>query len=129
VALDRLMREVVAPSRHGSPPPVAYFYRGGLYDLILRKVEAVKDAGAAAADHLVRGDFTIRNRTTHTESKFAVTYPRAGTDAFRPVRITFQPNWWLAVELRLDEQVDAPPDPAADPATLARIRALCPAER
>ena len=42
-----------------------------------------------------------------------------------PVQIFYQPNFWLSLELRLDDGVDAPPDPAEDPLTLTRIRAIC----
>ncbi len=42
-----------------------------------------------------------------------------------PVQIVYQPNWWLKIELRLDEEADAPAEPAADDATLARMRGIC----
>jgi hypothetical protein len=41
------------------------------------------------------------------------------------VQIVFQPSFWLRVELRPDDQADAPADPSRDRSVLSRIRAVC----
>lgn len=129
-ALERLIRASIEPdaeSASATPAALTYVYKGMVYDLSCRKLHRLgrRSIRGAAYDDLARADFSIRNRTTRDVTRFAVTYPTAGPSAGLPVVISFQPNWWLSVDLQLDETADAPADPAADAALLARIRSVC----
>ena len=107
--------------------PIAYIYNSNIYDLTIQGSHQLgrTTVGSRTFEQLIRTDVAIRNRTTEEISKFAVTYSpdRAGTPL--PIQIFCQPNFWLSVELRLDDTADVPPDPASDISALARIRAIC----
>jgi len=107
-------------------PPLTYVYDNAVYDLSIRGSQSLGQVtvGTRTFERLVRTDFSIRNRMTEDVSKFAVTHSpdRAGS---LPVQIFYQPNFWLRIELRLDDEADAPADPAADASMLTRIRAMC----
>jgi hypothetical protein len=105
--------------------PVTYVYNNHVYDLGVRESRALgpTTVGNRTFDRLTRTDFSVRSRTTKEVSKFAVTYAPDG--GALPVQIFYQPSFWLSVELRLDDAVDVPADPAADGSVLTRIRAIC----
>jgi hypothetical protein len=107
--------------------PITYIYNGTIYDLTIQGSHQLgrTTVGSRTFEQLIRTDVAIQNRTTEEISKFAVTYSpdRAGTPL--PIQIFCQPNFWLSVELRLDDTADVPPDPASDISALARIRAIC----
>ena len=107
--------------------PIAYIYNSNIYDLTIQGSRALgrTTVGSRTFDQLIRTDVSIRNRTTADVTKFAVTYSPDPTATPLPIQIFCQPNFWLSVELRLDDTADAPPDPASDRTALARIRAIC----
>jgi hypothetical protein len=106
---------------------VAYVYNGVLYDLTIRGNEFLgrTTVGRRTFDRLMRSDFSIRNRQTGDVSKFGVTFSPNEAGTSLPVQIFYQPNFWLRVELRLDDDADVPADPAADGTSLRRMRAIC----
>jgi hypothetical protein len=120
---------------HGSPPPHAalthqtrrYIYNNTLYDLSLLHTEEMRTAtvGAVIFPVLWRSDLAVRNRTTGRVTRFAATYVPTAEGVTRPVQLIYQPNWWLKIELRLDDAAEAPPDPGHDAATLRRIYDIC----
>lgn len=106
---------------------VAYVYNSGVYDLTLRDNGALgrTKVEARTFEQLTQADFSVRNRTTGELTKFGVTYAPDSSGNLLPVQIFYQPSFWLRVELRLDDEADAPPDPAGDGALLARMRDIC----
>lgn len=107
--------------------PITYVYNNVVYDLAVRDTNWLgrTRVGARTFDRLVKSEFAVRNHTTHEVSRFGVTFsPEPGGPAL-PVQIFFQPNFWVRVELQLDETAQVPADPAADNAVLTRIRAIC----
>ena len=80
--------------------------------------------GLRRFDRLTRVDFDIFNRRTREKTRFSASFSPDAVGLL-PVQIVFQPSFWLRVELRLDEAADVPSDPAADAATLARMREVC----
>lgn len=130
VALRGTLKAGVIAARQGSTPtmPAAtYVYRGGVFDLRLRDIRPVEAdvAARAAIEGLLRSRMVIRNRRTRDETNFTVTYGTREPLAGVPVHVTFQPRWWLRVELWLDDSADAPPDPGADPDLEERIASIC----
>jgi hypothetical protein len=110
-----------------SMPPLVYVYNNTLYDLRARESVALgrTKVGGRTFDRLIRTDFTVRNHATRDITQFRVTYCPDGEGTPLPVQIVFRPSFWMRVELRLDDAVNVPPDPAADGAVLSRIRAIC----
>jgi hypothetical protein len=131
VGLLSAMEQVIAvtaaqPAAVRAAPPLTYIYDGTLYDLSVRNAQSIGPVqfGATRFEWLTRIDFSILNRQTREVSRFSAAFVPGVTGAL-PVQIIFQPNFWLRVELRLDDEIDVPSDPAADGSTLARIRAVC----
>jgi len=124
-ALERLLTLADASPRRSVP----YVYNHVAYDLTLVRMEAegARTIAGRAYAHLVAADLTVRNRETRYVTRFRIRYaPReAGGDVTVPVQIVYQPNWWLKIELSLDDHVELPVDPATDKGTLARIHDLC----
>ncbi len=126
-ALQHVIRTGRGDSTSASASPIAYVYNSNIYDLTIQASRALgrTTVGSRTFDQLIRSDVSVRNRSTAEVTKFGVTYSpdRAGTPL--PIQIFYQPNFWLSVELRLDDTADVPPDPASDQTALARIRAIC----
>lgn len=84
---------------------VPYVFGDKLYDLTLtstRRLDEFRDDDRRYTD-MVRGKFEIRTRATGDRTRFELVYGCTGDLAGVPVLITFQPRWWLKVELHLDE--------------------------
>jgi hypothetical protein len=132
-ALQRLLQWSVArvesagPAARGAAAPVSYVYKGIVYDLELQQARLIGGVriGLREFQDVIRGAFQIRNRSTGERTGFELSYGSRGTLAAVPIQATYEPHWWIRVQLELDDQADAPPDPAADPDRLRRIQAIC----
>jgi len=126
-ALQHVIRAGRNDSTSAKAGPITYIYNSTIYDLTMQgsRLLGPTTVGSRTFDQLIRTDVSVRNRTTEETTKFAVTYSPDRAGAPLPIQIFCQPNFWLSVELRLDDTADVPPDPASDRAALARIRAIC----
>lgn len=126
-ALERLLSVQQSQGTASAPAPLTYVYGSIVYDLALVRTTEVGPAvvGTTAFARLWRSEFRIRNRTTRRVTPFAATYVPDGASPVVPVQLFYQPNWWLKVELRRDESVEAPDDPSTDAVMLGRIRSIC----
>ena len=130
-ALDQMMRSSAAAAHENrailTAPRMAYVYKDSVFDLIGRRFERVPQLRlhSATFQDLIRADLSIRNRSTGWITEFRITYGTEGSLAGVPVHAQYQPNWWFRVELELDENGDAPEDPAGDVAIGQRIDTLC----
>jgi hypothetical protein len=126
-ALQHVIRTGRNDSTSAKADPITYIYNSTIYDLTIQGSRQLgrTTVGSRTFDQLIRTDMSVRNRTTEEISKFAVTYSPDRTGTPLPIQIFCQPNFWLSVELRLDDAADVPPDPASDLTALARIRAIC----
>jgi hypothetical protein len=82
---------------------VPYSFGRNAYDLRLRDIEQVPPAGGERPT-LVRLPFEIRTIATDARTRFELTCGTAGDLAGVPVRIQWQPRWWLRLELHLDDR-------------------------
>lgn len=127
-ALQRIIQSAatVASSDAGVTPE-SYLYNGNVYDLSVRRIRplGLTTVGERTFPQLARGDLAIRNRKTDAITKFAVTYVPGPSAVALPIEIFYRPNFWLSVELTLDENADVPADPAGDQSALSRIRHIC----
>jgi hypothetical protein len=83
-------------------------------------VEVLRDTtlGGQRHAHLLHGAFRIRNPSTNYQSRFSVTYGVDNGIAAVPVRITYQPRWWLRTQLTLEPPASAvrtPEQPVQQP--------------
>jgi hypothetical protein len=121
-ALQSVINDSVAGARVGLPLPRlrarSYIYKGLPFELQVQKVEA-------AGQGRLRGKFLYRNRTTGNSGDFFVTYGTEGDLTGVPVAFSVQPNWWLRLELTLDDGAEAPEDPAHDAVVSRQIADIC----
>src|SRR5262245_40486544 len=86
-----------------------YMHRTKPYELRQSDVELLRSVtlGSRRYSNLLQGTFRIKNPSTNYQSQFTVIYGVEGELAAVPVRITYQPRWWLRTQLTLDpsEQV------------------------
>jgi hypothetical protein len=110
VALTELMDDGVrAWSRAGStkfeyaPQTVFYIHRAKPYELRQSRVKLLHDVtlGGHTYSRLLEGEFRMRNPATNFQSIFSVAYGLDGDLAAVPVRIAYQPRWWLRTSLTL----------------------------
>jgi hypothetical protein len=95
--------------RDSSPAPLTYIHRAELFDLHQDQVELVPDASAGGGERVraLRARFRIWNRRTSKWSgEFVAVYGISGAFAGVPLRLTYQPRWWLRTELAIDDTVD-----------------------
>jgi hypothetical protein len=131
-ALESLIEKSVENAQDGAgpnreAPSAPYMYKGAVFDLRLSHTDRIAQLqiGSDVFRDLIRGEFTIHHRTSGYTTRFAITYGRSGALAKVPVQATYQPRWWLKLELVLDEQLAVPPDPGDSEATTDRIREIC----
>lgn len=127
IALAKALSEFAStPARatNRGAASITYLYNGTVYDMTL-----TRRAGPATDARLVRtgcewADSRIVNRTTKTVTRFSVLYAPDELGFPIPLRMVYQPNWWLRLELELDDR----PDPlalAADAAVVPQTRRVC----
>jgi len=95
--------------REGSPNPITYAYYGRLYEL--RRIRAQRTAnfqsGATAYGPAIAAEFVSTSAYDGERTRFSITYGTAGAFAEVPLRVTYQPRWWMQVELTIDDAADA----------------------
>ena len=122
------MQQVIEQSENGSRRAVvSYVYNHTLYDLRVQGARRLGPTsfGAYTFDDLVRLELALVNRVSADVTKLGITYVPGETVPRLPVQFFYQPSFWIRVELRLDDSIDPPADPASDSTVLTRIRAIC----
>jgi hypothetical protein len=83
-------------------PAVPYVFALGSYELRFRSLErAGLQPGSGGTVPGLKGDFEILNLATRETTRFAMSFGTEGALAGVPVSISWQPRWWLQVELHL----------------------------
>jgi len=108
-ALADVMQEQASVWRSGGklPPtqPIAYVYHGKLYQLHVTQSRAVANQriGTRTYEHLIASQFQIKNAASNEVTDFSITYGADGPLAGLPVAATYQPHWWIEIQLTLDD--------------------------
>lgn len=111
-AVTLLMDKLVEPCRHTTSKtsnplaPVLYVYNATIYRLSVDSCDqesALSPSGETI--EAVDGRFVIRNTTTSNVTKFRLIFGATGELRAVPVRLVFRPQWWVEVELTLDDGV------------------------
>jgi hypothetical protein len=99
-----------ASSRVQPGEPINYVYHGRIYELRAtdtRPLARVEVRGAAYA-HVIASDFETRSASDGEVDQFSITYGAEGPLAEIPLAVSYQPRWWLQVELALDDTTSGP---------------------
>jgi hypothetical protein len=129
-ALNRMLRlsiEAEASSSKIQPAAIPYTYNSAVYDLQLRRVRRQNNVsvGGRTYGELLQGEFVTVRRRDRDPTPFTVSYAVEGADAGVPIVISYRASWWLSVDLQIDDEYEAPTDPAGDAALSAQIREIC----
>jgi hypothetical protein len=90
--------------------PINYVYHGRIYELRAtdtRPLARVK-VGSAAYAHVIASDFETRSAYDGEVTQFSITYGTEGLLTEIPLAASYQPRWWLQVELALDDTTSGP---------------------
>ena len=98
-----------------APEPIAFVYHGKAYQLRTTHSRLIGSAriGENTYDHLIGSQFQVRNVGTGETSDFSMTYAADGPFAELPISVTYQPRWWMEINLTLDGAT-SDPLPAAE---------------
>ena len=104
------MQTVHGPGGIRRGPVVTYVYYGRLYQLRTTRAEAVSRlrVGATTYPQVIAADFEIKNTYTGELTPFSMTYGTEGLFAEVPLTASYQPRWWMQVDLALDDTTSGP---------------------
>ncbi len=90
---------------------ITYVYHGRLYQLRTTRTEAMSrlQVGSMAYERVIAADFEIKNTSTGELTPFSMTYGTEGPLAEVPLTVSYQPRWWMQVDLALDDTTAGPP--------------------
>ncbi len=91
--------------RTRSERAIAFAYYGRLYDLRQTHSRRVPNltVGDRAYGPAIIADFVIAGRHDGEQTKFSMTYGTEGPLAEVPLRVIYQPRWWMQIELTIDD--------------------------
>ena len=85
--------------------PIKYVYHGRIYELrgTRARTMATVPVGNKSYDHAIAADFEIRSTYDGELTRFSMTFGTDGSFAEVPFTMSYQPRWWLQVDLALDD--------------------------
>ncbi len=116
-ALADLMHDQAANVRTtgklGSVEPTTFVYHGKLYQLRAKSARLIGTAriGERTYDHLIGAQFQVKNVANGESSDFSMTYAADGPLGEMPISVTYQPRWWMEIQLTLDDTRPGPLPP------------------
>jgi hypothetical protein len=108
-ALAEIVHAQAASARAGAVqpgPPAQYLYHGKTYELRGTSVELKPQffTGSTRYGRTVVGDFTITNVRDNELTRFSIAYAIDGALAEVPLTMSYQPRWWMQINLVLDDE-------------------------
>jgi hypothetical protein len=90
--------------------PLTYVYHGKLYELRGTSVQfkPTLEVNSSRYARVVSAQFATKNLADGEETRFALSYAIDGRLAEVPLTISYQPRWWMQVNLVLADDVDSP---------------------
>ena len=88
-----------------SANPITYVYYGRLYELRRLRADYVPDARIAGVSYgpAIAAEFLITSTYDGEQTRFSMTYGARGRFEEVPLRATYQPRWWMQIELTIDD--------------------------
>jgi hypothetical protein len=90
--------------------PIGYVYYGRIYELRAPRTRVLANVqvGGAAYAHAIASDFESRSTYDGEVTKFSITYGTEGSLAEIPIAASYQPRWWMEIDLTLDDTTSGP---------------------
>jgi hypothetical protein len=85
-------------------------YHGRIYELRATHTRPLASiqVGGASYSHVIASDFETRSAYDGEVTQFAITYGTDGPLAEIPLAASYQPRWWMQIELALDDTTSVP---------------------
>jgi hypothetical protein len=85
--------------------PIKYAYFGRLYELRRTRTEHLRavQIGGRTFGPAVAAEFLTTSTHDGERTRFSITYATVGPLAGVPLRVVYQPRWWMQVELTIDD--------------------------
>lgn len=93
-----------------STASITYVYHGRLYELRQEHVQRIPNFHIGRVEYgpATAGDFVITSMHDGERTRFSMTYGTVGPFADVPLKMTYQPRWWMQVELIITDTGSAP---------------------
>ena len=88
---------------------LTYAYHGKLYELrsTSAQFKPTLELNSSRYARVVSGQFAIKNMVDGEQTRFALAYAIDGRLAEVPLTLSYQPRWWMQVDLALADDVDS----------------------
>jgi hypothetical protein len=111
-ALSEIIHSQADSARAGTlhaGTPLTYVYHGKFYELRGTSVQfnPTFEVNGARYARVVSGQFAMKNLSDGEETRFTVSYGIDGRLAEVPLTMSYQPRWWMQVNLALADDVDS----------------------
>jgi hypothetical protein len=96
-------------SMHAAPATrITYVYHGRLYELRQTHTQKIPNLEIARASFgpATAADFVIVNMQDGEETRFSMTYGTGDRFPGVPLKVSYQPRWWMRVDLAIDNTND-----------------------
>ena len=90
--------------------PITYVYHGRIYELRATHTQPLASVrvGGAAYARVIASDFETRSAYDGEVTQFSMTYGTEGPLAEIPLAASYQPRWWMQIDLTLDDTTSGP---------------------
>jgi hypothetical protein len=94
----------LADAMHDDDRPIPYVYHGRIYELRRTHAHSITNLriGHVAYGRAIAADFLVTSAYNGEQTRFSMTYGVEGRFAEVPITASYQPRWWMQVELTLD---------------------------
>jgi hypothetical protein len=109
-AMHRQVDQWHASGRVQPGGAIRYVYHGRIYELRATRTRplASVQVGGAAYAHVIASEFETRSAYDGEVTQFSMTYGTEGPLAEIPIAASYQPRWWMQIELTLDDTTIGP---------------------
>jgi hypothetical protein len=90
--------------------PIHYVYHGRIYELRATRTQPLArvEVGGRTYAHVIQSDFEARSAYDGEVDPFSITYGTEGTLTEIPLAASYQPRWWMQIQLTLDDTTSGP---------------------
>ena len=102
---------LVESMHSGSAAPITYVYYGRLYELRRLRAESISNFRLSRTEYgpAIGADYLVTSSYDGERTRFSMTYGTRAPFAEVPLRVVYQPRWWMEVELTIDDTRDVGP--------------------
>jgi len=85
--------------------PLPFVYHGKLYELRVKQTRTLDRVrvGNTSYDHVISSDLELVSQNDGETTAFTMVYGADGDLAEIPITASFQPRWWMQIDLALDD--------------------------